>query len=172
MFSFKSFVLFFIIFLLVFISIEKSYSQNKIRVGIYDSRFIAVAYYNSKYFKLMPEVTQKMKTAKEKNDTTEMSNINKEMSLRQRFIHEQGFGKGSVCYIIEEMKDKISELAKNEKLNIIVSKWELNFKGSNVEIIDITEKIANLYEPTNNIKEMIKDFNNNEPVKEAFLLDD
>jgi hypothetical protein len=94
------------------------------------------------------------------------------MSLRQRMMHEQCFGKGSVCYLLDEIKDKISELAKNEKLNIVISRWELNFSGANAEIVDITEKIANLLEPSKNTTEMITGFRNKEPVKDAYLLED
>jgi hypothetical protein len=113
-----------------------------------------------------------MKTAKEKNDTIEIANIDKEMNLRQRMMHEQGFGKGSVSYIMDEIKDKMSELAKNEGLNIIVSKWELNFNSTDGEIIDISEKVANLFEPTKDMRDIYQEFLKNEPVKDAFLIED
>jgi len=174
MFAVKPVISFLILSMLILTGSMDVYAQSKLRIGTYDSRVIAVAYYNSAYFKLLPEVTERMKVAQDKKDTTEVSNINKEMSLRQRMMHEQGFGKGSVCNLMDEIKDKITELAKNEKLGIIVSKWELNFNIPAAEIVDITEKVAMLFEPKNNIKEMISDFQKNspEPVKDAFLLED
>ena len=163
----------FIFLLLIFRVSENLFSQTKIRIGTYDSRIIAVAYYNSKHFAGFPEQSEKMKIAK-KNDTTEMANINKELGLRQRMMHEQGFGKGTVCYFMDEIKDKLSEFAKNEKLNFIVSKWELNYYSTDAEIVDVTEKVANLFEPKKSMKEMISDMQSNAPVpiKDAFLIED
>jgi len=168
----KTLILIFIFALMIFSGSNNVYAQTKIRVGTYDSRLIAVAYYNSKFFKLTSEARERMKAAKDTNDSTEISNITKEMSLRQRMIHEQGFGKGLVCYIMDEIKDKISDLAKNEKLSIIVSKWELSFNSSDIEVVDITEKVANLFESGQDIKAMILEFQKNEPLKDAFLLED
>ena len=168
----KSVISVVVLFLMIISGSLISYAQTKIRIGTYDSRMIAIAYYNSKYFKLMPEVRQKMKDAKEKNDTIEIQRIEREMPLRQAYMHEQGFGKGSVCYMMDDIKGNVSELAKFEKLDIIVSKYELNFVGSNFETIDISEKLANLFEPTMDVKTMFQDLQNNEPVKDAYLLDD
>jgi hypothetical protein len=168
----KSFISLFILSLLILIGSGNICAQTKLRIGTYDSRIIAIAYFGSKHFTRFAEQTERMKTAKEKYDTAEIANINKEMSLRQRMMHEQGFGKGTVCYLMDEIKDKISEFAKNEKLNIIVSKWELNYYGTNVEIIDVTEKVANLFEPSKSLKDIIPEMEKNSPVKDAFLIED
>ncbi|MCX6157236.1 MAG: hypothetical protein NTY74_04560 [Ignavibacteriae bacterium] len=161
-----------ILSLIVFASGMNSYSQTKVRVGTYDSRLIAVAYYNSKLFKIPSEVREKMKVAQEKNDTVTISAITKEMPLRQRYMHEQAFGKASVCYLIEEIKDKVAEYVKKEKLDFIVSKWEMSFINPNYEVVDITLSLANLFEPSMDMGKMMTDLNSNEPVKDAFLIDD
>jgi len=172
MFALKSIISVLVLFLLIIAGNINSYAQTKIRVGTYDSRLIAIAYYNSKYFKLLPEVKERMNIAKEKNDTVTISSISKEMPLRQSYMHEQLFGKASVCYIIEEIKDKVSEFVKKEKLDFIVSKWEMSFINPNFEIVDISLKLANLFEPSKDLSQMMNDLNNNEPVKDAFLIED
>jgi len=53
-----------------------------------------------------------------------------------------------------------------------VKKFQINIFKSNVEIIDITEKIVYLYEPLKNMKEKIQKIPKTEPIKDAFLLDD
>ena len=161
-----------VLFLFVFAAGMNSYSQTKVRVGSYDSRLIAVAYYNSKLFKLPAEVREKMKAAQEKNDTVTISAISKEMPLRQRYMHEQGFGKASVCYLIEEIKDKVAEYVKKEKLDFIVSKWEMSFINPNYEVVDITLSLSNLFEPSMDMKKMMTDLNSNDPIKDSFLIDD
>jgi hypothetical protein len=168
----KTFLTAIVLSLFIFSAGINSYAQTKVRVGTYDSRLIAIAYYNSKLFKLPGEVREKMKAAQEKNDTVTISAISKEMPLRQRYMHEQGFGKASVCYLIEEIKDKVAEYVKKEKLDFIVSKWEMSFINPNYEVVDITLNLANLFEPSMDVGKMIPEMNSNEPVKDAFLLDD
>ena len=168
----KMFLKLFVLFLFVFAAGVNSYSQSKVRVGTYDSRLIAIAYYNSKLFKLPSEAFEKMKAAKEKNDTAEMSKINNEMTLRQRYMHEQGFGKATVCYLIEQIKDKVAEYVKKEKLDFIVSKWEMSFINPNFEVVDITLSLANLFEPSQDMSQMMGVLKSNEPIKDAFLIED
>jgi len=113
-----------------------------------------------------------MKTAKEKDDKKTIAKCEREGSLRQTMMHEQGFGTGSISGIIETVKDKIAVLAKSENLTAIVSKWELTYNSPDVELIDVTEKIAAFFEPNDRMKEMIKEVLKSEPIKDAYLIED
>jgi hypothetical protein len=50
----------------------------------------------------------------------------------------------------------------------------LNYYSTDAEIVDVTEHIANLFEPKKSMKEMISDMQSNAPVpiKDAFLIED
>ena len=160
--------------LTVFVSFAgmDAYSQSKVKIGTYDSRMVAVMFYNSKYFNLREEAKKRMEAAKEKNDTVEIENIKKEMPLRQRFMHEQAFGKGSVNWIMDQFKDKVSDIAEKEKVNIVVSKWELNYYGQGAEFVDLTEKICAIFGSEMDFKKMYSELQMNEPVKDAYLIED
>jgi hypothetical protein len=158
---------------MVLFGTERTNAQTPKRIGTFDSRAVAIVYYNSKDFKnLMESLKSEMKTAKEKDDKKAMAKIEREGSLRQVMAHEQGFGTGSISSIIETVKDKIAVLAKNENLTAIVSKWELTYNSPDVELIDVTEKIAAFFEPNDRMKEMIKEVLKSEPVKDAYLIED
>jgi hypothetical protein len=172
MLSFKSILSVSMIAVFVFISGMDAYSQSKVKIGTYDSRMVAVMFYNSKYFNLREEAKKRMEAAKEKNDSVEIANIMKEMPLRQRFMHEQVFGKGSVNWIMDQFKDKVSDIAGKEKVNIVVSKWELNYYGQGTEFIDLTEKICAIFGSEMDFKKMYSELQINEPVKDAFLIED
>jgi hypothetical protein len=147
--------------------------QPKVRIGIYDSRCIAVAYANSKFFNNpFSNLGPRMKAAKENNDTKEIAKIEMEGKMRQAILHDQGFGKGSVNVILETYKEKINAVAKEYKLDLIVSRWEVMYQGSNLELVDITEKMAGLFEPSDEVKQTIKEMPNHEPVKDAFFIED
>ncbi|MCL5031159.1 MAG: hypothetical protein M1480_19320 [Bacteroidetes bacterium] len=36
--------------------------------------------------------------------------------------------------------NKVDDFASKDKLDIIVSKWELNYSGADVEVVDVTEQ--------------------------------
>src|SRR5689334_13319647 len=79
---------------------------NKVRIGVYDSRAVAIAYANS------TEGRESMKTAQadyqkakaEKNEK-KMKQIESGMKLQQRRLHEQGFSTGSVVGTMAKVKD-------------------------------------------------------------------
>ena len=150
--------------------------QEKIRIGTYDSRAVAVAYFNSPYGKkvmeLMGNLQKKKKEAQEAKDTVQIKKLNREGEMRQAIMHEQGFGTGSVKDLMDAIKDKTGLLAKGENLDIIVSKYELNYSGPNSLVIDITEKLTDLFEPNKRFKTMLPSLLKNEPVKDAFLDED
>jgi hypothetical protein len=154
-------------------SVQTTNAQSRLRIGAYDSRVVFVVYFNSKFNKSpMSELMAKMKTAKEKNDTQEIAKIEREGRLRQAMAHEQGFGTGSIRDIMEQFKDKVAALAKQEKLQSVVSKWELAYADPGVELVDVTEKIVAFFEPNEKTKTMMKEMMKQEPVKEAYLIED
>ena len=102
---------------MVLFGTERTNAQTTKRIGTFDSRAVAVVYYNSKYFKNPVEsLMSEMKTAKEKGDKKAIAKIEREGSLRQVMMHEQGFGKGSINNIIDIVKDKMAFLAKSNEV--------------------------------------------------------
>ncbi|MDP3150869.1 MAG: hypothetical protein Q8N83_17255 [Ignavibacteria bacterium] len=150
-------------------------AQTKLRIGVFDSRAVAVAFYNSKFStnqQIFASLGTRMKEAKEKDDKDAIAKIEREASLRQVMMHEQGFGRGSINNVTGAIKDKLAQLAKSENLSVIVSKWELVFSSADVVSIDVTEKIVDFFEPNEKIKSMMKEIMESEPLKDAFLIND
>lgn len=164
-----------IITILFTISEKGTNAQAVQRIGVFDSRAVAVAFYNSKFSdtqQIFQSLGSQMQEAKSKDDKEAISELEREATLRQAMMHEQGFGKGSINNISETVKDKMTQLAKDENLSAIVSKWELVFSGKDVELIDITEKIVEFFEPNDQIKTMVKEIMQSEPIKDAYLIED
>ena len=119
---------------------------TKLRVGVYDSRAVAVAYANSTEFKeAMKPIEAEFKKAKEAKDEKRVKMIENQMQLQQRRAHEQGFSTGSVAPIMAKVKASLPDLAKQAGVQIIVSKWELNHQSPDVEIVDVTDQIVALF---------------------------
>jgi Skp family chaperone for outer membrane proteins len=143
------------------------------RIGVYDSRAVAVACANSPSFRTVhAKLMERMKTAKEKGDAKEIAAIEREGMLRQVMMHEQGFGKGSVAAMAALVKDSIAALAVSENLSLVVSKWEVVYSAKDIEHVDVTEKIAGFFGPNEKVKGWLKDLSRQEPIEDAFLIQD
>jgi len=138
---------------------------SKLRVGVYDSRAVAVAYGNSTEFKeTMKPVEAEYKKAKEAKDEKRVKEIESQMQLKQRRAHEQGFSTGSVAPIMAQVKDRLPDVAKQAGVQLIVSKWELNHQSSDVEIVDVTDRIVALFHVNERGLKWCKEIQNTKPV--------
>jgi len=120
--------------------------EQSLRVGVYDSRAIAVAYWNStegaKSLAALKADYQKAKAAK---DEPRAKEIETQMKARQRRLHEEGFSTGSVADIMAKVKDALPAVAKKTGVDLIVSKWELNYQSPGVKVVDVTDDLVALF---------------------------
>ena len=93
-----------------------------------------------------------------------MNEIKGAMELKQRRTHEQGFSTGSVISIMEKVKPSLPQAAREARVEIIVSKWELNHHSSNVELVDVTDKLIDLFEPTEKGRKWAKEIQTHKPI--------
>lgn len=119
---------------------------NRLRVGVYDSRAVAIAYGNSTEFKeSMKPIEADHKNAQEGKNEKRVKEIESQMQSRQRRAHDQAFSTGSVAPVMAKVKNNLPDVAKQAGVQAIVSKWELNFHALEVEVVDVTDKIVALF---------------------------
>jgi hypothetical protein len=150
-----------------------SNAKSKNRIGTYDSRIIAIWNFSSPEFqKEMTEMRTAFIKAKESNDTATVKILEQKGPLTQRILHDKGFGRGSVAEIIEKKQEELKLLAKSENLIAIVSKWELNYSNPDIEVVDVTVKLLEALNATDKIIKMYDEMKTQEPLKNAFFLED
>jgi hypothetical protein len=138
---------------------------NKFRVGVYDSRAVAVAWGNSTEFKeFLKPIEAEHNKAKEAKNEKRVKEIESQMQLRQRRAHEQAFSTGSVAPIMAKVKDRLPDVAKQTNVQVIVSKWELNQQSPEVEIVDVTDKIVALFHVNERGLKWSKDIQSKQPI--------
>lgn len=138
---------------------------GKLRVGVYDSRAVAVAWGNSTEFKAsLQSIEAEHKKAKESKNDKRVREIEEQMKARQRRAHEQGFSTGSVAPIMEKIKDRLPAVAKEANVQIIVSKWELNHQTAEVENVDVTDKLVGLFHVSERGLQWCKDIQSKKPL--------
>lgn len=154
-------------------SVSAQPQTNKLRVGVYDSRAVAVAYANSAKFRESLKATRaEYDKAKAAHDEKQMKALASRMKLQQRRLHEQGFSTGSVASIIGKIKDALPGVAKKARVQAIVSKWELNFQSPEVEVVDVTDELTALFDVSDKGRAWLKEVQTKPPVPLEEITDD
>jgi hypothetical protein len=141
--------------------------KGKIRIGVFDSRAVAVAYAASKFNR---EQYQKLKKtldeAEASGDKEKAERIKAEGKAGQERLHRQGFGTASVKKYIDLVKDKIPAVAKNAQVDFIVSKWEVAYQAPAVEVVDITDELVQAFEPNDRTLKTVQELKKHPPLDE------
>jgi hypothetical protein len=147
--------------------------ETTLRVGVYDSRAIAVAYGNSAEFrKSLDGITADYKKAKEAKDDKRVKEIETQMKAKQRRAHEQGFSTGSVAPIMAKIKDSLPAVAKKAGVDVIVSKWEVNYQSPEIKVVDVTDDLVALFHVSPKALEWVKGIKDHAPVPIEQITDD
>jgi hypothetical protein len=124
-------------------------SGTNMRIGVYDSRAIAIAYGNSSEGReFVMSLMAEMSKAKAENNDSLMEHIEKKAKMYQVLSHLRAFSVGSVADILEKHKAEVDQVAKETGVQAIVSKFELIHTGSGVETVDITLPLALIFKPS------------------------
>lgn len=159
--------------MLVLQSLPNAQETTKVRIGIFDSRAVAIAYARSTFFKAkMRTLQHELKTAKEAGDTTKVQKLNNRGQLQQRIMHNQAFGKGSVTSILDNVRDSLPLISKQFNLASIVSKWELQYIESSIDTINVTIPIVKLFNPDEKAMKSINGMDKVKPIEDAFFIED
>lgn len=143
------------------------------RVGVFDSRAIALARFHCPDFdNPAKQLHAKLEHAQQQGDEKEIARLKRLGPLHQAHLHDLVFGSGSVNKYFKELKERLSAIAQEENLVMIVSKWETANLTADVVLVDITEKLVDLYHPDENIRRMKEGVKNSEPVEDALFFED
>jgi hypothetical protein len=134
---------------------------KKLRVGVYDNRAIAIAYAPSKYNPVAAKMKE-YREAEEAGDAEKMKELKSWGETHQRQLHRQGFGRVPVEDLLAHVKDKIPEVAKKARVDVIV--FECTYAAENVEVVDVTMELAALFEPSEKTLKILQDLKDNPPV--------
>lgn len=133
----------------------------KIRIGTYDSRAIAIAYAPSRFNPVAEKMTQ-YKAAQAAGDEEKVKELERWGQQHQRQLHFQGFGRVPVTDLLEHVADKLAALAREHHLAAITASCD--FTGERVEVVDITDELVRLYEPTEKTLGHIREIRKKTPV--------
>jgi len=144
--------------------VQSQPAAEKIRVGIFDSRCVAMAYGRTDFLKEIGELRKEHEKAKADGNDARVKELEKYGPTLQFIMHQQGFSTGSVMNIIKKIKDQIPAIAERNRVRLIISKWELCHQDDSVETVDVTDQMVSLFHPDEQTLEIIEDVKKMEPV--------
>ncbi|MFT3785645.1 MAG: sigma-70 family RNA polymerase sigma factor [Tepidisphaeraceae bacterium] len=135
----------------------------RVRIGTYDSRAIAVAYAASPFMQRdLDKLMQELRAAEAAEDAKLAASIKEKGAALQRQMHRQGFGNAPVDELLAKVKDQLPDLA--GRLSVGAIGRSFDFHAGDVEVIDITDDLVQLYSPNARTLKMIESLRKQPPV--------
>lgn len=142
-------------------------SEATVRVGVFDSRAVAIAYYRSEEFKaLLANLHAEHGKAKAAGDDKRAKQLENRGRALNELAHKQGFGTGSVHGILAKIQDDLAVAAKAANVDVIVSKWDIAFQRQGATFVDVTDRIVKPFHPNEATLKVIHDIRKKQPVSE------
>jgi hypothetical protein len=121
------------------------------RIGIYDSRAIAVAYAGSQFQKArMNELVSRQQKANAADDKKEVARLEAEGRAWQAQLHRQGFSAASVDDLLAHIAGELPRIRQDAGVTLLISKWnrtELR-KHPSAAQIDVTMALVDAFHPS------------------------
>ena len=137
------------------------------RMGVYDSRSVAIAFVGSEVFnQWMAPLYAEMRRAKELGDRTAVQAVDSEAWARQDRLHLQGFSTTSVDDILLMVKDRLPAVMAAKGVEVLVSRWDKEqlARYPSVARVDVTGDLVDLFEPSEQQREHAMEVQKHKPV--------
>jgi hypothetical protein len=84
-------------------------------------------------------------------------------------LHFQGFSRVPVDDLLEPVKEQVAKLARDKQLAAITMNCE--FTGEQVELVDVTDDLVKLYDPSDKTLHSVREIRKIKPTKLTELAD-
>jgi hypothetical protein len=106
-------------------------TKPSVRIGVYDSRGVAIAYARSAGFReSMTRLRGDFEQAKARGDSAQMKTLEQQGQWMQVRLHQRGFSTAGAGDLLARVADGLAGVAREAGVVLIVSKWEMPLQGS------------------------------------------
>ena len=139
--------------------------ESRARIGVFDSRAVAVAYAASPQFRAtLDALVAERDRAKAEGRTDRVRELEAEGAERQERLHEQGFGTGDVGELLALIRDELPAISEQAGVDLLVSKFDIVWKRADAQWVDVTDRIVEPFHPDAKTRERIAAVRKMEPV--------
>lgn len=142
-------------------STGRTLGEGKIRIGVYDTRAIAIAWAASEYNPIKQNMAT-LAAAKKAGDLRKIKELEAWFPAEQRLLHFQGFGRVPVGDLLLPVRKEVERLAQQKGIAAIA--MECDYTAPNVEVVDVTEALVELYKPSDRTRQVVRSLRNVKPL--------
>jgi hypothetical protein len=140
-------------------------AKPRMKIGVYDSRGVAIAYARSPEFReSMARLRADYEQAKAKGDSAQVKKLGQEGPWMQVRLHQRGFSTAGVGDLLAKVADALPGVARQAGVVLIVSKWEMPYQDASVEVVDVTLPIAKLFKADEQTLEILGELKDQKPI--------
>jgi hypothetical protein len=124
--------------------------SEPVRIGVYDSRAIAVGWANTAPFNAWwGSLQSEYNRAKAAGDQKRVEELEAEAEARQRLMHMQAFSTAPVDSILAYIEDSLPQIQQEAGVTMLVSKWdeETLAQYPSAERVDVTMMLVDAFQP-------------------------
>jgi hypothetical protein len=137
------------------------------RIGVYDSRSVAVAYAGSAaQERELRELKAAHQKAKAAGDRQEVARLEAEGQAMQKKAHQQAFSTAPVDDLLAHITNSLPDIQKAAGVTALISKWnqaELK-KHAGAETVDVTPQLIDAFHPNDRQRERALEIQQHKPV--------
>lgn len=105
-----------------------------------------------------------MDEAKRAGDQARVREIDESMRERQQRFHEMGFSRTDVSSLIDPVRDQLQKVADAAGVDLIVSKWQLEYQREGTTLVNVTDVMVELFEPNDRARTWARQVQESEPL--------
>ncbi len=120
------------------------------RIGIYDSRAVAFAWFwSGQHQTRLKELMQNARDAKTAGDTNRFREFAARLRLHQDEMHREVFSTAPPAGALDELKERLPEIQQAASVAALVSKWDdaALKKYPDAEKLDVTDRLVREFNP-------------------------
>jgi hypothetical protein len=120
------------------------------RVGIYDSRAVAIAYCGTdRHEAATRRLDESLENAERSGDATEIKKADRAVWEARKRLHRQGFSTYPVDDILAQIPKEIDRIKKEANVSVLISKWDKKAlaKHPKAEKVDVSESLVDALKP-------------------------
>jgi hypothetical protein len=125
-------------------------AKTRERIGVYDSRSIAIAFARSPaHEKELQQLMTEHRKAKEAGDLDKVANLEAEGKAWQEKAHKQAFSTEPVDDLLLHITNALPEIQKAAGVTVLISKWDEAAlkKHARADKVDVTLQLVDAFQP-------------------------
>ncbi|MHC4212653.1 MAG: hypothetical protein ACYSWP_04680 [Planctomycetota bacterium] len=142
--------------------------KQRVRIGTYDSRAIALAYWRTddRLDRYHVPLVEQAKQAKAAGDQQRAKELDEELWAHQKLLHRQVFSTEPVDEILDHIKDRLPEITARTGVTEIISKWDKKrlVQYRSAKLVDVTDQLVDVFKPDDKTLAMIKELPKHKPL--------